>query len=96
MELSEILSRLEKLEDAFVIGLQEVRCIRSEIQKRDNQTASLEPLLEPEKVAEILGVDLGYIYSQARAKKIPSIKLGKYRKFSPSQLKKWLDRNNGS
>jgi excisionase family DNA binding protein len=96
VELSEILARLENLEDAFVIGLQEVRCIRSEIQKHSNQAPGLESLLEAEKVAEILGVDLGYIYSQARAKKIPSIKLGKYRKFSPSQLKKWLDRQNGS
>jgi hypothetical protein len=33
MELGEILSRLEKLEDAFLNGIQEVRCIRAEIQK---------------------------------------------------------------
>jgi excisionase family DNA binding protein len=94
MELPEILSRLEKLEDAFLAGLQEVRCIHGEIQKQGAQTATLEPLLEADKVAEILGVDVGYVYSQARAKQIPSVKLGKYRKFSPSQLKKWLERKS--
>lgn len=96
MDLPEILTRLVKLEDAFLVGLQDVRSIRGEIQKRGEQSATLEPLLEAEKVAEILGVDVGYIYSQARANKIPSVKLGKYRKFSPAQLKKWLDRKNGS
>jgi excisionase family DNA binding protein len=91
LELPEILTRLEKLEDAFLRGVQEVRCIRSEIQKRGAKTDNLEPLLEAEKVAEILGVDVGYVYTQARANKIPSVKFGKYRKFSPTKLKIWLD-----
>lgn len=94
MDLPEIISRLEKLEDAFLSGLQEVRSIKAEIQKQGNGNPTLEPLLEAEEVAKILGVDTGYVYSQARARKIPSIKMGKYRKFSPSQLKKWLDRKN--
>jgi excisionase family DNA binding protein len=96
MELSEILSRLEKLEDVFLNGLQEVRCIRAEIQKRGETSDQLESLLEAERVAEILGVDVGYVYAQARARKIPSVKLGKYRKFAPSQLKRWLERKNSS
>ena len=94
MDLPEILTRLGKLEDAFLSGLQEVRSIKGEIQKKANGTSTLEPLLEAEDLAKILGVDTAYVYRQARAKKIPSIKLGKYRKFSPSQLKKWLDRKN--
>ena len=93
-ELDKFLSELEKLEDSFVSGLQGVRTIRAEIHKQGNGNPTLEPLLEAEQVAKILGVDVGYVYSQARAKKIPSVKLGKYRKFSPSQLKKWLDRKN--
>ena len=96
MDVPEILNRLENLEGAFLNGMQEVRCIRGEIQKQGAGNDCLEPLLEVEKVAEILGLDVGYVYSQARAKKIPSVKLGKYRKFSPSQLKKWLDRRNSS
>ncbi len=69
--------------------------VREEIQAA-NGNASLEPLLDAEDVAKILGVDTGYIYSLARAKKIPSVKLGKYRKFCPYQLKRWLDRKNNT
>jgi excisionase family DNA binding protein len=93
---SEILIRLERLEDFFLTGLQEIRALKSEIQKSVESTSSLEKLLEADEIARILGVDVGYVYSQARSNKIPSIKLGKYRKFSPSQLKKWLDRKNSS
>ncbi len=96
MDLPEILTRLDKLEDAFLSSLQEVRSIKVEIQKKANGTSTLETLLEAEELAKILGVDVAYVYSQARAKKIPSLKLGKYRKFSPSQIKKWLDRKNTS
>jgi hypothetical protein len=37
--------------------------------KRGEQSDNLEPLLEAEQVAQILSVDLGYVYSQARLKK---------------------------
>jgi len=94
MNFLDLLTHLDKLEDAFLSGLQEVRVIKGEIQKKANGIPNLEPLLEAEDLAKILGVDIAYIYSQARAKKIPSVKLGKYRKFSPSQIKKWLDRKN--
>ena len=96
MDQPEILARLTKLEDAFLSGLQELRLIKAEIQKHANGTSTLERLLEVEDLAKILGVDTAYVYRQARTKKIPSIKLGKYRKFSPSQIKKWLDRKNTS
>ncbi len=96
MDLLEALTRLENLETSLFSLLQDVRCIKAEIQKQGNGSPSLEPLLEAQEVAKILGVDTGYVYSQARSKKIPSVKLGKYRKFSPSQLKKWLDRKNTS
>lgn len=94
VNLSDILARLENLENAFLSGLQEVRSIKAEIQKQANGNPTLEPLLEAEEVAKILGVDVGYIYTQARARNIPSVKIGKYRKFSPSVLKKWLERKN--
>lgn len=89
------LTRLEGLETSLISLLQEVRSIKGEIQKA-NRAPTLESLLDAEQVAQTLGVDTSYVYSQARAKKIPSVKLGKYRKFSPSQIKKWLDRKNAS
>ncbi len=95
MNLPEALSKLETLESILLSTVQELRIVKAELQKQTSGS-TLEPLLEAEQVAQILGVDIGYIYSQARANKIPSVKLGKYRKFSPAQLKKWLDRKNGS
>jgi excisionase family DNA binding protein len=95
MDLPEALSRLDKLEDMLLAQIQEVRCIRSEMQKHA-ANGSLEPLLGAEEVAKILGVDVGHVHAQARGRKIPSVMVGKYRKFSPSQLKKWLDRKNNS
>lgn len=93
MDLPEALSLLDKLEDALLAQIQELRAVKGEIQKQANGT-SLEPLLGAEQVAQILGVDIAHVHAQARSRKIPSIMVGKYRKFSPSQIKKWLDRKN--
>jgi len=92
--MAEILTHLENLESSFLSLLQEIRTIKEEVQKQANGDQPLDPLLEAEDVAKILGVEVAYVYSQARNKKIPSIKIGKYRKFSPAQLKKWLDRKD--
>ncbi len=94
MDQADIITHLDKLEDAFLSGLQNVRSIKAEIQKQINCNPTPESLLDAEQLAKLLGVDTAYIYNQARTRKIPSIKLGKYRKFSPSQIKKWLDRKN--
>ena len=96
MDVPEIILRLEKIESSLLSLFQEARSMREEIHKTSDQNLHLEPLLSAEKVAEILGVDKAYIYTQARSGKMPSIKLGKYRRFSPSKIKKWLDRKNGA
>lgn len=88
------LERLESVESSLLSLLQEIKSVRNHIQKQVSKSVGLEALLEAEEVAMMLGVDIGYVYQLARTKKIPSVKLGKYRKFSPSQLKKWLDRKS--
>jgi excisionase family DNA binding protein len=93
MTVNEALSKIELLESTLLQMVQELRAVKAEIQKQTNG-AVLEPLLEPEQVAKILGVDVRHIYAQARSGKIPSVTIGKYRRFSPAQLKKWLDRKN--
>jgi excisionase family DNA binding protein len=95
MDLPEALLRLDQIETTLLAQIQELRIIRAEFQKHVGNGA-LEPLLDAEEVAELLGVEVDHIHAQARAGKIPSVKVGKYRKFSPSQLKKWLDRKNAS
>ena len=89
---TDILLRLEKLEDSFLTALQEIRAVKSELKTRADSMPSLEKLLDAKEVAELLGEKERWVYQQAKAKKIPSIKLGKYWKFSPSQLQKWLER----
>lgn len=91
MDLPEALSRLDKLEDTLLAQVQELRAIRAEFQKQAGN-GQLEPLLDAEQVAELLGVEVRHVHAQARSRKLPSIMVGKYRKFVPSQLKKWLER----
>jgi len=68
--------------------------VREEVQAAMNGNHALEPLLDAEAVAKLLGVDTGYVYRLARAGKLPSVKMGKYRKFQPHQIKRWLERRN--
>jgi excisionase family DNA binding protein len=91
---TDLLARLEKLEDFFLNGLQEIRVVKSELKKREDSTPGLEKLLDAKEVAELLGEKEQWVYRQAKTKKIPSIKLGKYWKFSPLQLQKWLERKH--
>jgi excisionase family DNA binding protein len=92
---ADILARLEKLEDFFLAGLQEIRAVKSALKETDS-TPGFEKLMDAKAVAEILGEKEGWVYQQAKKKKIPSIKLGKYWKFSPSELQKWLERKHSS
>ena len=51
----DVLSRLDKLEDAFITALQEIRSVKTELQQRAAESPSLEKLLTVEDVANILG-----------------------------------------
>lgn len=92
MDLPGMLERLNKVEEAFLSGLQEIRFIRGEIQKKANQNSRLEPLLDAEQLAKVLGLKRSFVYSGASSGKIPSVKIGKYLRFSPVKIKKWLER----
>jgi excisionase family DNA binding protein len=94
MSFTETLSRLESLEASLLSVIETVRSLRVEIQKQANGNPSLEPLLDVEELAKILGLDVDYIYRQAQAGKIPSKKIGKYRKFQPSKIQSWLEKKN--
>ena len=94
MSLPETLSRLETLEASLLSVIETVRSLRVDIQKQANGNPTLEPLLDVEELAKILGLDVDYIYRQAQAGKIPSKKIGKYRKFQPSKIQSWLEKKN--
>ena len=93
--MPEALSKIETLESNLLESVKELRLVKAELQKQTNGN-SLEQLLEPEQVAAILGVDVSHVHAQARNGKIPSVMIGKYRRFSPKQLTKWLERKNNA
>src|SRR6478672_5251090 len=90
----DVMARLEKLEDSFLVALQEIRAVKAELQRRAEQSPTLEKLLDAKTVAELLGETERQVYQQAKKKELPSIRLGKYWKFSPAALQKWIDGKN--
>jgi excisionase family DNA binding protein len=59
-------------------------------------------LLDAEAVAEMLGVPKTWIYEQSRKGLIPTVSLGRYRRFRREAIEAWIeeqekpDRNSGS
>jgi excisionase family DNA binding protein len=47
-------------------------------------------LLTVEEVAERLGVTKDWVWAQARAGRIPHVRLGRYRRFREEALDEWL------
>ncbi len=56
-----------------------------------------EELIDPIEAARLLGVPRSWIYGAAEAGRIPSFRIGKYRRFRPSELRAWVEqqRNGG-
>jgi excisionase family DNA binding protein len=47
-------------------------------------------LLTAEEIAERLGVKTQWVWAQARAGRIPHVRLGRYRRFRESAVEAWL------
>jgi excisionase family DNA binding protein len=47
-------------------------------------------LLTAAEVADVLGVTTRWVYAEARADRIPHIRLGRYLRFHPADLEHWL------
>lgn len=48
-------------------------------------------LLDAEAVAEMLAVPKSWVYAEARAGRLPSIPLGRYRRFREDQIQAWIE-----
>jgi excisionase family DNA binding protein len=92
VDCPEILAHLDAIETDLLSLVQRMRVVRVELAAAVETSPQLESLLDANAVAKLLGVETAYLYGLARTHKIPSLKLGKYRRFSPVQVKKWLDR----
>jgi excisionase family DNA binding protein len=49
-----------------------------------------EPLLTADEVAELLGVRTSWVYEQSRAGRIPTVTLGRYRRYRREAIDAWL------
>jgi excisionase family DNA binding protein len=49
-------------------------------------------LISAEECAAYLGVEMNWVYRNAKSGLIPSVKIGKYRKFRISEIDAWLDK----
>jgi excisionase family DNA binding protein len=47
-------------------------------------------LLDAEAVAEMLGMGKDWIYAEARADRIPHVKLGRYTRFRREAIEDWI------
>lgn len=48
------------------------------------------PLLTVDDVAQRLGVTKDWVWAQARAGRIPHVRLGRYRRFREEAIDEWL------
>ena len=47
-------------------------------------------LLTAAEVAELLGVPTSWVYQQSRAGRIPTVTLGRYRRYRREAIEEWL------
>jgi excisionase family DNA binding protein len=59
----------------------------------DEGEPEVEPLLTAIEVAEILGVHPNYVWAEAKRGRIPSISIGRNRRFRREDLERWIDEN---
>ncbi len=52
---------------------------------------SFEALIGPTDVARLLNVPVSWVYSAAESGRLPSFRLGKYRRFDVSTVRQWLE-----
>jgi excisionase family DNA binding protein len=47
-------------------------------------------LLTAEDVAELLGVTVAWVYAQSRVGRIPTVNLGRYRRYRREAIEAWI------
>jgi excisionase family DNA binding protein len=52
---------------------------------------STEQLLTAKQVAELLQITEAWVHEQARDGELPSIQLGRYRRFEASDVRAWIE-----
>ena len=47
-------------------------------------------LLTAEDVAKLLGVNVAWVYAQSRRRRIPTVTLGRYRRYRRAAIEAWV------
>ncbi len=50
-----------------------------------------EPLVDITEIEKATGLPRSWLYAQTAAGRIPHLKLGKYLRFRPSEVQRWLE-----
>lgn len=58
---------------------------------RPRDDPAVERLLTADEVAELLQVRRSWVYAEARAGRIPHIRLGRYRRFDAKRVEAWIE-----
>ena len=64
--------------------------LRNRVLSRDTKLRTMDRLLTAEEIAERLGMRTDWVWAQARAGRIPHVRLGRYRRFRESAIEAWL------
>ena len=49
------------------------------------------PLLDADAVAALLGVEPSWVYAEARAGRLPHVRVGRYRRFRRGSIQSWIE-----
>ena len=61
-----------------------------------DEVSPVEELIGPPAAARLLGVPVSWVYANAETGRLPSFRVGKYRRFRPSELLAWLENHRGN
>jgi excisionase family DNA binding protein len=57
----------------------------------DQTSAVNRSLVTAQEVAELLGVPASWVYEQSRRGKIPTVTLGRYRRYRVEAIEQWVE-----
>jgi excisionase family DNA binding protein len=69
---------------------QDIAASDGEVLSSAGQPRLAQTLLTARQVAELLGVPQSWVYQQSRAGRIPTVTLGRYRRYRPEAISAWL------
>lgn len=83
--------KFKDLRDDLADRVGEQRLATAEQAERDRYSRLPVPLLNAEQAGELLNVPPSWVLAEARANRIPSVRLGKYVRFDAEDLRVWRD-----